>query len=84
MPAVFTSLRRSVVIPAGASPVRISRSGIVRVEPVVPVGMYRVEITSPDTQIPAKFNTKTTLSVEVSAADDPYHQGPVIFQLRSK
>jgi hypothetical protein len=51
---------------------------------VAPVCMYRVEITSPDVEIPEKYNTKTTLGVEVSAMTDPYHLGPIVFQLLNK
>jgi len=51
---------------------------------VVPIGMYRVEITSTDVEIPDKYNVNTTLGVEVSAVTDPYHQGPVVFQLKKK
>ena len=51
---------------------------------VVPVCMYRVEVTSADADIPERYNTKTTLGVEVSAMTDPYHQGPVVFQLQNK
>jgi hypothetical protein len=51
---------------------------------VVPLGMYRVEITSLDFQIPAKYNSQTTLGIEVSAMDDPYHQDPAEFYLKTK
>jgi hypothetical protein len=34
------------------------------------VGYYRVEVTSPNVKLPAKFNTATTLGVEVSPFDD--------------
>jgi hypothetical protein len=51
---------------------------------VVPVGMYRVEVTSSDVDIPAQYNTKTTLGVEVSAITDPYHSGEVVFEMRNK
>ncbi len=51
---------------------------------VIPVGIYRVEITSPNVEIPAKYNTKTTLGVEVSAMTDPYHPGRVTFNLQKK
>jgi hypothetical protein len=51
---------------------------------VVPVGMYRVEITSPNIQIPAKYNTNSTLGVEVSPIADPDHPGPPGFQLKQK
>lgn len=48
---------------------------------VVPPGMYRVEVTSTQVDIPEKYNTKTTLGVEISSMTDPYHQGPVEFRL---
>lgn len=51
---------------------------------VVPPGMYRVEVTSLEVEIPARYNTKTTLGVELSSITDPYHQGPVVFKLKSK
>jgi len=49
--------------------------------PGVRMGMYRVEITSSDNPIPAKYNTQTTLGVEISgmASSAGYH----VFDLRS-
>jgi hypothetical protein len=40
--------------------------------PFARIGMYRVEITSPHVKIPAKFNTETTLGVEISPVTNPY------------
>jgi hypothetical protein len=36
--------------------------------PLVLPGLYRIEITHPSIAIPAKYNTKTTLGLEVSSA----------------
>ena len=51
---------------------------------VAKVGMYRVEITSPDVEIPAEYNSKTTLGLEISPVTDAYHQGAVVFHLKTK
>ena len=48
---------------------------------VVPVCMYRVEITSPEVTLPARYNTETTLGIEVAAMTDIDHQGPPVFHL---
>ena len=45
------------------------------------IGMYRVEITSPDVDIPVRYNTQTTLGVEVAAVTDP--KGRAVFRLTS-
>jgi hypothetical protein len=64
------------------------RGGQVRVitegedNPGAPIGMFRVEITSPDVKIPAKYNTETTLGVEVSPVTNPYQSGPITFDLK--
>jgi hypothetical protein len=50
--------------------------------PGAPIGMFRVEITSPDVKIPAKYNTETTLGVEVSPVTNPYQSGPITFDLK--
>ena len=50
--------------------------------PAAAIGMFRVEITSPDVQIPAQYNTKTTLGVEVSPVTNPYQTGPIVFDLK--
>jgi hypothetical protein len=50
--------------------------------PAAGIGMFRVEITSPDVKIPAKYNTETTLGVEVSPVTDPYQSGPITFDLK--
>jgi hypothetical protein len=49
--------------------------------PGAAIGMFRVEITSPDVKIPAKYNTATTLGVEVSPVTNPYQSGPITFRL---
>lgn len=51
---------------------------------VAPIGMYRVEITSPDRDIPAQYNTDTTLGVEVSASDAAGNTGPPEFRLKQR
>ncbi len=51
---------------------------------VVPVCMYRVEITSSEVSLPAKYNTATILGVEVSAMTDPDHPSAVVFRLEHK
>jgi hypothetical protein len=49
----------------------------------VRVGMYRVEITSDQAKLPASFNSRTTLGVEVSPYTDPKLQAGVArFNLR--
>jgi EF hand domain-containing protein len=48
------------------------------------IGMYKVEITSPDVTIPTMYNSATTLGVEILPVTDPYHQGPVVFHLKSR
>lgn len=48
-------------------------------------GYYRVEVTSPSVKLPAKFNSATTLGVEVSPfANEPAASGTVEIQLRDK
>jgi hypothetical protein len=44
--------------------------------PLVQPGLYSVEITHPSTKIPAKYNTATTLGIEVSSAS-PGPEGAV-------
>jgi hypothetical protein len=34
--------------------------------PLIPPGLYRVEITHPSIQIPAKYNSSTTLGIEIA------------------
>jgi hypothetical protein len=47
------------------------------------VGYYRVEVTSPNVELPAKFNTATTLGVEVSPlAGDRSASDTIEIQLR--
>ena len=36
--------------------------------PLAPPGLYRVEITHPDREIPAKFNSRSTLGLETTVA----------------
>ena len=49
------------------------------------VGYYRVEVTSPQKDLPAKFNTETTLGVEVSpVSDDPSTDATIEIRLRDK
>jgi hypothetical protein len=46
----------------------------------VQLGLYCVEITHPDKQVPAKFNTQTTLGLEINPATAAY---PVKLDLKS-
>ena len=48
------------------------------------IGMYKVEITSTNVKIPATYNSATTLGLEIPPVTDPYHQGPVVFHLKTK
>jgi hypothetical protein len=50
--------------------------------PLVQPGLYRVEITHPSVQIPAKYNTSTTLGIEI--AQDTLSTGGVTWTLTSK
>lgn len=53
--------------------------------PLIRVGYYRVEVTSPNVALPAKFNTATTVGVEVSPfPGEPADAGMVEIQLRDK
>lgn len=47
----------------------------------VQLGLYRVEITHPDKQIPAKYNTETTLGCEIAPTTQV---GPIQFNLSSR
>jgi hypothetical protein len=48
-------------------------------------GYYRVEVTSPNAELPAKFNTATTVGVEVSPfPGEPADAGMIEIQLRDK
>ena len=51
--------------------------------PTVRIGMYRVEVTSPSTQIPARYNTQTTLGIEVAPIAIRKQSGGVVFALTS-
>jgi hypothetical protein len=49
------------------------------------VGYYRVQVTSPTVNLPAKFNTASTVGVEVSPfPNEPATAGPIEIQLRDK
>ena len=49
------------------------------------VGYYRVEVNSPTVKLPAKFNSATTVGVELSPfANEPAQMGAVDIQLRDK
>lgn len=52
--------------------------------PVVRIGMYRVEITSDRLKIPAKYNTATTLGVEVPPVQDLVSPSGVTFNMTTK
>ena len=66
-----------------------SGSGKVRLDiggqpvPAVRIGMYRVEVTSPSAQIPARYNTQTTLGIEIAPITNRKQSGGVVFQLTS-
>jgi hypothetical protein len=49
--------------------------------PGVPPGFYRVEVTSPSLNIPAKYNTETTLGQEVALDNRDLQQG-IAFDLK--
>jgi hypothetical protein len=49
--------------------------------PVVRVGMYRVEITSDKIKVPAKYNTETTIGVEIPPITDVISPSGVSFRL---
>jgi hypothetical protein len=53
--------------------------------PLMRVGYYRVEVTSPNVTLPQKFNTATTVGVEVSPfPGEPADTGTIEIQLRDK
>jgi hypothetical protein len=53
--------------------------------PLVRVGYYRVEATSPNRQLPAKFNSQTTVGVEFSPFEnEPGAGGTIELSLRDK
>jgi hypothetical protein len=53
--------------------------------PLMRVGYYHVQVTSPTVKLPAKFNNATTVGVEVSPfPDEPAERGTIEIQLRDK
>jgi hypothetical protein len=49
------------------------------------VGYYRVHVTSPHVNLPAKFNTASTVGVEVAPfPNEPATAGAIEIQLRDK
>jgi hypothetical protein len=53
--------------------------------PLMRAGYYRVEVTSPSATLPAKFNSATTVGVEVSRfPGEPADAGIIEIQLRDK
>jgi EF hand len=53
--------------------------------PLMRVGYYRVEVTSPNVTLPAKFNSATTVGVEVSPfPSEPADSGMIEIQLLDK
>jgi hypothetical protein len=53
--------------------------------PLLRAGYYRVEVTSPNVAIPAKFNSATTVGVEVAPfPGEPADSGMIEIQLRDK
>jgi hypothetical protein len=59
-PATGTTIIQGIVNPS----IEGQKTALMR------VGYYRVEVTSPNVKLPAKFNTATTVGVEVSPFDD--------------
>jgi hypothetical protein len=50
--------------------------------PTMRTGYYRMEITSPDEDLPPEYNTATTLGVEISPApDDAATYGPIVLRI---
>ena len=53
--------------------------------PLMCAGYYRVEVTSPNVTLPEKFNSATTVGVEVSPfSGEPADAGIIEIQLRDK
>ena len=53
--------------------------------PVMRTGYYRMQVTSPTVELPPKFNTATTVGVEVSpASDDMSTYGPIKIRFNEK
>jgi hypothetical protein len=53
--------------------------------PLLRLGYYRLEVTSSKTKLPAKFNSATTLGVEISPfANEPAASGVIEIRLRDK
>jgi hypothetical protein len=50
--------------------------------PLVQPGLYNVEITHPTTEVPAKYNSQTTLGIEITSGN-PGPEG-VVWTLTSK
>jgi hypothetical protein len=50
--------------------------------PGVQVGIYRVEVTSDATKVPAKYNTETILGHEISQSSG--YEGEVVFAVKSR
>ena len=74
-PATGTTMREGTVYP--------SVSG--QATPLVRLGYYRVEVNSDGVKLPAKFNTATTVGVEVSPFDgEPAAAGIIEIPLRDK
>ncbi len=48
----------------------------------VRIGMYRVEITAPGLDLPAKYNTETELGIEIAPIMDPTAEGLFPFKLQ--
>ena len=49
--------------------------------PLMQPGLYHVEITHPSTKIPAKYNTQTTLGIEITSGN-PGPEGAVLVAQR--
>jgi hypothetical protein len=71
--------------PSGAGQLNVAAEDRPRNAPNIPLmqpGLYHVEITHPSTKIPARYNTETSLGIEISA----YKPGPegAIWSLSTK
>jgi hypothetical protein len=58
--------------PGGGGQLALAREDLPKNAPNMPLmqpGLYRVEITHPSIKVPAKYNTETTLGIEISSAN---------------
>ena len=67
----------------GRAPVRIAPEKLPEDQkdiPGVQLGIYKVQITHPTVKLPARFNTETTLGVEIG---ERASKEPIVFELKS-